>query len=289
MPRLIVNADDFGIAPGVNRAILELHAAGILTSATLMAQSAATEEAADMALAMPTLGVGCHITLVDGTPVSEPGSIPSLIDRSTGSFHTSLMDFVKRLVTFRLRRNEVEAEAAAQIAQLQSYGLRLTHIDTHKHLHMFPSVLRPVLRAAKAAGIHAVRNPFEPIWSLNTTTDAPELRRAEVIFLRRFESKFRRIVAEEGFVTTDGAVGVLATGTVNIATVNALINGMPEGTFEFVSHPGYRDEQLAKANTRLLESREIERNALMAIKDFAGLELISFAGLFRPVEVNSSG
>jgi hopanoid biosynthesis associated protein HpnK len=284
-----VNADDFGMAPGVNRAILELHAAEVLTSATLMAQAPATEEAVKMALAMPSLGVGCHIVLVDGAPVSDPRNIPSLIDPGTGALHPSLGAFLKRLYTLRIRSREVEAEAAAQIALLQSYGLRLTHIDTHKHLHMFPSILRPVLRAAKAAGIRAVRNPFEPIWSLNATTDAPDMRRAEVIFLRRFESKFRRIVAQEGFLTTDGAVGVLATGTVNIATVNALIKSMPEGTFEFVSHPGYRDEQLARLNTRLLESREIERNALMAIKDYRGLDLISFAGLSASAEPKSVG
>lgn len=277
-----MNADDFGIAPGVNRAILELHAAEVLTSATLMAQAPATEEAVNMALAMPSLGVGCHIVLVDGTPVSGPPRIPSLIDHGTGAFHPTLGSFLKRLYTFRIHSAEIEAEAAAQIAHLQSYGLRLTHIDTHKHLHMFPAVLRPVLRAAKAAGIRAIRNPFEPIWSLNATANAPEMRRAEVIFLRRFESKFRRVVAEEGFVTTDGAVGVLATGTVNIATVHALVNGMPEGTFEFVTHPGYRDEQLAKVNTRLLESREIERNALMALKEYGGLSLISFLDLTRP-------
>ncbi|MGA8087201.1 MAG: ChbG/HpnK family deacetylase [Terracidiphilus sp.] len=284
MPRLIVNADDFGLAPGVNRAILELHAAEVLTSATLMAQSCATEEAVNMALAMPTLGVGCHIVLVDGTPVFDKNRIPSLVDRTTGNFYSGLGSFLKRSFTARIRSADVEAEASAQIALLQSYGLRLTHVDTHKHIHMFPAILRSVLRAAKAAGIHTIRNPFEPIWSLNATTNAPELRRAEVVFLRRFESKFRRIVAEEGFQTTDGAVGVLATGTLNIATVHALITAMPEGTFELVSHPGYRDEQLAKANTRLLESREIERNALMAIRDYGGIDLISFAGLGHPVQ-----
>jgi predicted glycoside hydrolase/deacetylase ChbG (UPF0249 family) len=284
-----VNADDFGIAPGVNRAILELHAAEVLTSATLMAQAAATEEAVKMALAMPTLGVGCHIVLVDGTPVSDARKIPSLVDRRTSAFRPTLGAFLKRLLTARIRSTEVEAEAAAQIALLQSFGLRLTHVDTHKHLHMFPSILRPVLRAAKAAGIHAIRNPFEPIWSLNATVDAPDLRRAEIVFLRRFESKFRRIVAEEGFTTTEGAVGVLATGTVNIAVVNALITAMPEGTFEFVSHPGYRDEQLARVNTRLLESREIERNALMAIRDYRGIGLISFANLAPSVKKSVQG
>ena len=288
MPRLIVNADDFGLAPGVNRAILELHAAEVLTSATLMAQAAATEEAVNMALAMPTLGVGCHIVLVDGSPVSDKNKIPSLVDRTTGFFHPTLGNFLSRHFTARIRSAEIEAEAAAQIALLQSYGLRLTHVDTHKHVHMFPAILRPVIRAAKAAGIPAIRNPFEPLWSLNATTDAPDVRRAEVILLRRFEAKFRRIVQEEGLQTTDGAVGVLATGTVNIATVSTLITAMPEGTFEFVSHPGYRDEYLARANTRLLESREIERNALMAIKDFRGVDLISFAGLGHSVEAKTA-
>jgi predicted glycoside hydrolase/deacetylase ChbG (UPF0249 family) len=276
---LIVNADDFGIASGVNRAILELHAGKVLTSTTLMAQAAATEEAARMALARPTLGVGCHVVLVDGTPVSDPRNVRSLVDGKTGNLHPTPGSFLQRLFTARIRSTEIEAEAAAQIALLQSYGLRLTHIDTHKHMHMFPSILRPVLRAARAAGIHAVRNPFEPLWSLNATVNAPDLRRAQVIVLRRFEAGFRRIVAEEGFTTTDGAIGVLATGTLNISAVDAIISAMPEGTFEFVSHPGYRDEQLAHAHTRLLESREIERNALMAIKDYTGIELISFAGL----------
>src|SRR4051812_15040251 len=116
------------MAPGVNRAILELHAAEVLTSATLMARAAATEEAVKMALAMPTLGVGCHVVLVDGTAASDPGTIPSLIDRSTGALYQSLGTFLTRLYTARIRSAEIEAEAAAQIALLQSYGLRLTHV-----------------------------------------------------------------------------------------------------------------------------------------------------------------
>jgi predicted glycoside hydrolase/deacetylase ChbG (UPF0249 family) len=284
VPRLIVNADDFGIAPGVNRAILELHGAEVLTSATLMARAQATEEAVKMALAMPTLGVGCHVVLVDGEPTSERQSILSLIDRASGMFQSTLGAFLKRLYTARIRSAEIEAEAAAQIASLQSYGLRLTHVDTHKHLHMFPPVLRPVLRAAKAAGIRAVRNPFEPLWSINATKEAPEARRAQVVLLRRFESSFRRIVAEEGFVTTEGSIGVLATGTLGIGVLHSLLAAMPEGVFELVSHPGYRDEVLAAVNTRLHESREIERNALMALREYQGLGLISFADLSGAIE-----
>jgi chitin disaccharide deacetylase len=287
VPQLIVNADDFGLTAGVNRAIIELHAAEVLTSATMMAQAPATEQAVEMARAMPSLGVGCHVILVDGAPALGSAAVPSLVDRENGSFHSTLGSFVQRLFTGRIRPKEIEAEAAAQIALLQSFGLRLTHVDTHKHTHMFPAVLRPLLRAARAAGINSVRNPFEPLWSLDVTPNAPDLRRLQVVLLRRFEPAFRRIVAEENFTTTDGAIGVLATGTIDIATVIAMLLAMPEGTFELVSHPGYKDADLERANTRLLMSREIERNALMAIRDFSGVDLVSFADLDKGVEATS--
>lgn len=279
MDRLILNADDFGLTAGVNRAIVELHRAGSLTSATLMARAAATEEAIELALATPTLGVGCHVVLVDGEPALLARELPTLVDLRKGRFHPTPGNFLRRLLTGRVRFSEIEAETAAQIARLQSRGLRLTHIDTHKHTHMFPAVLRPVLRAARAAGIRAVRNPFEPAWSLRATPGAPLLRRAEVSLLRRLEPTFRRIVAEEGFTTTDGAIGVLATGTLDAPTVASLLRNLPPGTWELVTHPGYNDADLAQVRTRLLASRETERQALHALEQFPDLDLISFAGL----------
>jgi hopanoid biosynthesis associated protein HpnK len=277
--RLIVNADDFGLTAGVNRAITELHEAGVLTSTTLMAQAAAADEAIKIALATPSLGVGCHLVLVDGDPVLPAHQIPTLIERRTGCFYPTLGAFLRRLLAGRIRSDEMEAEAKAQIAMLQSRGISLTHIDTHKHVHMFPAVLRPALRAAQAAGLHAMRNPFEPPWSLRTTPRAAVIRRVEVSLLRRLEPAFRRIVAEEGFATTDGAIGVLATGTLDAATISSLLSVLPQGTFELVTHPGYYDSDLAQAHTRLLASREIEREALTTLRNFPDVKLTSFAGL----------
>ncbi|MGA2809036.1 MAG: ChbG/HpnK family deacetylase [Terracidiphilus sp.] len=279
MGRLIINADDFGLTAGVNRAIVELHQNGFLTSTTLMARAVATAEAASLARSTPSLGVGCHVVLVDGDPVLPAQKLPTLVDPRTGRFQPTLGAFLMRLLAGRIRATEIEAEAAAQIARLQSGGVDLTHIDTHKHTHMFPAVLRPVLRAAKVAGIRAVRNPFEPVWSLRATPGAPWVRRAEVSLLRRLQPAFRRIVAEEGFSTTDGAIGVLATGTLDAATIGALLQNLPQGTWELVAHPAYNDADLALARTRLLESREVERKALSAVKQFRGTELISFANL----------
>ena len=279
MGRLILNADDFGLTAGVNRAIIELHRAGALTSASLMAKAAATNEAIELALASPSLGVGYHVVLVDGEPVLRAQNLPTLADLRTGRFHPTPGAFLRRLFTGRIRSSEIETEAAAQIALLQKHGLPLTHIDTHKHLHIFPAVLRPVLRAAKAAGIRAVRSPFEPEWSMRATHGAPWLRRARVRLSRLLEPTFRRTVAEEGFATTDGVIGVLATGALDSNTVSSLLRNLPEGTWELVTHPGYNDTDLDRVRTRLRASREVELEVLRAVKRFPEIEQISFANL----------
>jgi len=277
--KLIINADDFGLTAGVNRAILELYLAGVLTSTTLMARAQATDEAIQRALATPSLGVGCHVVLVDGDPVLPPREIPSLVDTHTGRFPQKLGQFLRRLFTGRIRAAEIEAEAAAQIGLLQGRGLNLTHIDTHKHTHMFPAVLKPVLRAAGGAGIAAVRNPFEPVWAVHATPRAPMLRRVEETVLRRFEPTLRRIIAQQGFATTDGTVAVVGTGSLDAPTLRSLLQQLPSGTWELVTHPGYNDADLAQIRTRLKASREIEMQALQSIRDFPQVELISFAAL----------
>ncbi len=278
MTRLIVNADDFGLTGGVNRAIAELHQAGVLTSATLMAHAAATDEATEIARSTPSLGVGCHVVLVDGKPISR--NVETLA--SDGNFVSTLGGFLRKMLSGNIRTEEIEQEAHEQIAALQQCGVRLTHIDTHKHTHIFPRVLRPVLRAARSCGIRVVRNPFEPAWSIRATPNAPFARRAQVRLLRLLAAQFHRIVAEEGFTTTAGALGVLATGTLDAATVRSIVAAIPASenvVFELVAHPGYNDADLARANTRLLASRAVEREALAALRDIPNLKLISFSEL----------
>ena len=283
MSRLIVNADDFGLTSGVNRAIAELHAAGAVTSATLMARASAASEAIEIARSTPTLGVGCHIVLVDGTPVLPPDRIASLIDARSGHFHSTLSAFLPRLLTGRIDSSEIEAEATAQIALLQNRGLDLTHIDTHKHTHMFPAVLSAVRRAARAAGINRVRNPFEPAWASRATARASLMRVAEIAVLRRLRPVCLRIVADAGFATTDGTVAMAATGVLDAATLASLIGRLAPGTWELVTHPGYNDADLDRVRTRLRASRDQERQALATLHQFPSVELLSFRDLESPV------
>ena len=146
MRRLIINADDFGLTQGVNRAIREASRSGVVTSATIMANSRAFDEAVASAKALPGLKTGCHVVLIDGEPVSS--GLASLTNGGT-RFRSSLKQFALAAVRKKISADEIEREAAAQIRKIQAAGIALTHVDTHKHTHMFPHVLRPVLRAAR--------------------------------------------------------------------------------------------------------------------------------------------
>ncbi len=262
--RLIINADDFGLTPGVNRAIAELHDAGAVTSATLMATGPAFDDAVALALARPTLGVGCHIVLVDGTPASDPATIPTLLGPDRRTFRTSLGDFALGVLRGAIRQDDIQREALAQIQQLQRAGLKLTHVDTHKHTHLLSRVTRPILRALEQSGIRAIRNPFEPRWaaSLSGSTRRSLFIRALEPGRRRFEASAP--ISSSSILTTRGTVGISATGHLNSSTLNALLKAIPDGTWEVVCHPGYNDSDLDAIPTRLRTERETELRALLA-------------------------
>jgi predicted glycoside hydrolase/deacetylase ChbG (UPF0249 family) len=259
--RLIINADDFGLTEGVNRAILELNAADVLPSATLMATGPAFRDAVHAAFQQTSLGVGCHVVLVDGQAALHPAELSTLAP--DGRLRSSLTTFMVDLFGGRIASQEIEQEAIAQIRHVQSAGMTVTHVDTHKHTHMFPRVLGPLIRAARVCNVPAIRNPFEPDWSLRLTEKAPHTRRLQVRTLRLFREQFLRAVRAARLRTTDGALGVLATGTFDSAYVLRLLQNMPAGTWELVCHPGYVDDALHHAGTRLMETRETERLALL--------------------------
>ena len=143
MRRLIVNADDFGFTAGVNRAIVEAHTRGIVTSTTLMASGPAFNDAVRLAREAPRLDVGCHLVLIDGEPVLDAVRLPTITSRDsgTGRFRDGLKSFAARALTSRFDPAEIEAETGAQIRKIQSAGINVSHLDSHKHTHLFPAVL----------------------------------------------------------------------------------------------------------------------------------------------------
>jgi predicted glycoside hydrolase/deacetylase ChbG (UPF0249 family) len=263
--RLILNADDFGLTHGINRAIGELHSASVILSSTLMANGAAFDDAVEIARAHPTLGVGCHIVLTDGAPVSPPSSIRSLIGPDGKNFRPSLVDFVQALLLGRINEDEIAREALAQIEKLQRAGIHPTHLDTHKHTHLFPAIARPLLQTAERCGVRAIRNPFEPGWSLALGHGSPARRLAiRLIGLLRPRFEAHAQLRDGCMPTTDGTVAISATGELNAATLGEILRALPSsGTYELCCHPGYNDGELGRVTTRLRAHREIEREALL--------------------------
>ena len=283
MRRLIVNADDFGLTPGVNRAILEAHASGVVTSTTLMANAGGFEDAVRLTQTSPGLSVGCHVVLVDGAPVSNPSQVPTLTD--SGEFGARLTSFAMRTVGGSINPAEVETEVAAQIQKLQGAGIEPSHLDTHKHTHVFPQILRPLLRAARACGVRAIRNPFGRV-AFSAVLGRPKLwkRYGELMLLNPLARNFLGTVRAEGMITPDGSVGVAATGALDEELFRQILENLPEGTWEFVTHPGYNDAALDTVRTRLRQSREMELRILTseAIRETVkrnGIELISYREL----------
>ena len=286
MRRLIVNADDFGLTLGVNRAIAEANRDGIVTSATVMANSRGFGEAVELARSQPELKTGCHVVLIDGEPLTSGAA--TLTNNST-RFRTSLKEFASAAVRNQISSDEIQQEAEAQICKLQAAGLNVTHVDSHKHTHMFPQILRPVLRAARACGVRAVRNPFEPwrCWpkSVVLGNAVMWLRAAGVGCFAMFAAAFRRAIQDENMLTTDGTVGIVATGKLDMRLLLSTLETLPEGTWELVCHPGYSDADLQAAGTRLLQSREVELQALTSLEvrnliRRRGIELISYSDLY---------
>ncbi|MBM3746126.1 MAG: ChbG/HpnK family deacetylase [Acidobacteria bacterium] len=210
--RLVVNADDFGFSRDVNAGIVEAFQRGIVRSTTLMANGAAFDDAVRLARAHPGLDVGCHLTLVEapGLPVGLAGLIRAVA----------------------LRRIPIYEELAGQVRRILDAGIHLTHLDTHKHTHLLPPVLKAVCRIAREFGIPWVRRP--------------------VLFRAR------------GCRTTDHFAGFTLTGRLDTAALVRVIRNLRPGLTEFMCHPGRCGPELEAARTRLKASRERELEALCA-------------------------
>lgn len=248
LKRLVVNADDFGMTPGVNRAVVEAHRNGVLTSTTLMVTGAAADEAMRLATEAKTLDVGCHVVLLEGTPILPAKEIPSLAltdFNGKTTFRRRFAAFIKAAIAGGLHGEDIYREAKAQINRLKDAGIDVLHLDTHKHAHVFPAVFRPLLRAAVDCGVRAVRNPFEPVGAMawRDVMRRRDLwsRYLPVRMLQAFADEFVAECKNLGLATPQGTLGITLTGFADRDSFLELLNRVPEGTWELLCHPAYED------------------------------------------------
>jgi hopanoid biosynthesis associated protein HpnK len=258
--QLVVNADDFGISRGVNRGIVEAHRDGLVTSASLMPNLPSAEDALTRATTCPDLGLGLHLTLTAGLPLSPPERVPTLVD-ADGRFYV-LGSLLGRLSLGQVRADELTRELAAQVEWALKRGVRPSHLDSHHHVHVHPRVARIVIDLARQHSIRWVRCPVEggpsPALLGLTPKDA-----ARTVAISTFGLMTRVLVRMAGLHTTRQFRGIgLGMGFGRTGLLDTL-NRLPPGLTELMTHPGIPDEELARL-TVFAEGRDRELAALTA-------------------------
>ncbi len=243
---LIVNADDFGFTRGVNAGIVEAHKNGILTATTLMANGDAFDDAVRLSKETPSLDVGCHLVLIGGKSLLTDMELPA-----------SPAALVRAVIAGRI---PIYDELLAQVRKIAAAGIAPTHLDTHKHTHLLPPVLDAVARISAETGIRWVRSPFDA--RLNYR--APRKKRIVGGALRLLRGRTASVLRKYGCRTTDYFAGFQITGRFTASDLVSLFAGLPEGSTEFMCHPGYLNDELHAAPTRLKQSRADELEALTA-------------------------
>lgn len=287
MKKLIVNADDFGFTRGVNAGIIRAFKSGVLTSATIMANGDAFDDAIGLARSNPGLGVGCHLAVVGGRPVAPAREVASLLN-GDGMLPRTLTELMKMLMSGRARVEEIEREFRAQVERVLLSGITLTHLDSHKHAHTHASVMQALARVAVEFAIPCVRNPFERVFARPRVGAAAGAARpvylkqcamSAAVAPRAFS--FKRLARGYGLKTPDHFCGVRLTGLLDGEAMRSLIKSLKEGTTEIMCHPGVYDEELESARTRLKRERQRELEALVdpatiRCAEQEGVKLISY-------------
>jgi predicted glycoside hydrolase/deacetylase ChbG (UPF0249 family) len=274
---LVITADDLGLAPGVNRGIIEAHDAGTLSSASMMVNTPAFAEAVALAASRPRLGVGLHLNLVAGAPLTDA---PSLTDPRTGAFHP-LRELARRALGGRVRAEEVRRECDAQLRALAAAGIHPTHLDSHRHAHALPGILPAVAASAHEAGLHWVRRPLDRL-SLRHPAASAKMLALHAAWRRALVGVDREHLPL--LARAPNFRGIVLQGAPDVETrLLELLDHLPPGSTELMLHPGYDDPTLA-AQDPYRHEREREVAALRSPAVRARLErgdvrLVSFAQL----------
>lgn len=292
--QLIVNADDYGQATGINIGIIEGHLKGIITSTTIMACGHALNDGIARLKEAPNLSLGCHLVLIGEDPVAKPSQVRSLLNKSD-RFPRTLTDFMWQMTSGKVKYSELLIELRAQLDRLLSLGLTISHCDSHKHSHAHPKVLDAVIQVAEEYKIRYIRRPFEKcrIQQVQQVFGKyPGMDISKKYLLSRmldyYHWCFSKRMVKANLHCPDYFQGFIATGYLTPTLMPKLLAQVCEGVTELMCHPARLDQDLQNIQTRLKQSREQELAAITSQEAFAAIksqaiELTSFRELSKEI------
>lgn len=252
--KVIINGDDFGISDGVNRAIIEAHTQGILTSTSLMVTGVAFKNAVTLAKTYPHLGVGLHLVLVCGKSVLPHQKIPNLVNEK-GDFSNNPVLAGLNYQFYPGIKQQLRQEIKAQLDKFQQTGLTLTHVDGHLHLHVHPVILEILVELAEEYQIKYIRLPYEEFsFTRKITAKNRLIQKMTAITFESLRLHGYKRLKDHNISTTERVYGLLATGEVTETYLLNLIPQIQANFVEIYSHPSES------------ESGNLEKLALMSPK-----------------------
>jgi hopanoid biosynthesis associated protein HpnK len=213
----------------VNEAVERAHVEGILTAASLMVAGEGADDAVERAKRLPGLGVGLHVVLVDGQPILPPERIPALVGPD-GWFQPDMVKTAFAIAFNPSARAQMRAEVAAQFAAFAATGLKLDHVNAHKHFHMHPMIVSAILDAGKTLGIPAMRVPVE----YGTPGFGPAA-------MRWWAGLLGRRLRAHGIAVNDRVIGLTQTGAFTPEAMAQALGALPDGLTELYTHPATAD------------------------------------------------
>lgn len=238
LKRLIINADDFGLSSGVNRAVELAWQNGILTQASLMPGGSAFNEAVEIAKRNPGLQVGLHLTLVQGRPVLPPAEIPDLVGPD-GCFPNNPVQVGMRLYFDRGVRQQLRNELEAQILKIKQAGIPLSHIDGHLNIQMHPTVFELLAELMPQHGITSFRITREQlIPSLRLDRSRLVGKTVEHLIFSALSAHVEPYLHRLGIFHAAEVKGLLNSGRMTETYLLAALDTVEDGTTEIYFHPG---------------------------------------------------
>jgi predicted glycoside hydrolase/deacetylase ChbG (UPF0249 family) len=267
--RLVVNADDFGMSSAISRGILRAHTEGIVTSTSLLGNTTDLEEARALLAQAPGLGVGVHLALVEGGPVADAASVPTLLGPG-GAFWARGQEFITTWVRGRISAADVEREFDAQVSRVLAAGIAVDHLDTHHHLGFLPVVGRAVEAVARKHGIAGIRSTVETptlAWATEPRRGIEAGLLTGLAWLTRRQLGARRHGPQSW--------GYVESGHLDEVRILEIIGRLAPGAHELICHPGEEAEPVALSRhvtTPPRYQRQAEIGALTSSKVRRALE-----------------
>lgn len=285
MKYLIVNADDFGLSKGINEGIIKAYREGILTSTTLMVNMPAFNQAVSLAKENVGLGVGVHLNILRGYPVSPAEKVRSLIDEK-GRFLSNPSAIIRKIAFGKINLDEVELEFTAQINKAVGSGLFITHVDSEKHMHMFYPILKRTIKVCKKIGINRLRVVKEICCPF----------RVSLFMKSAIVSGSGCLLADRlkknGLYFPDNFAGLCNGGKMDARRLRNILFKLSEGITEVMVHPGFISEDMINlkkfGSYYINECREKELTALLddelkKVVESQNIKLVNF-GQINPRE-----